>query len=84
MSSACRRPSRYTLDLLHPNPSGGASGAGITGGSGGEAWLHIDDEMTSSVRHEDVFGHGSGKGEERSDDRCAYLLFYQQGAFAQT
>lgn len=76
----------YTLDVLHPNPRGGVSSTGVTGsssGGGGEAWLHIDDETVSAVRHEDVFGHnGSGNGNERSDDRCAYLLFYRRAALA--
>ena len=49
-----------TMDVLHPNGDGGS----------GEAWLHIDDEAVSAVRHEDVFGG------ERADDRRAYMLFY--------
>ena len=53
----------YTVDVLHPN---GESG-------GGEAWLHIDDETVSAVRHEDVFG---GHDNERVNDQCAYMLFY--------
>ena len=76
----------YTLDVLHPNPRGGVSSPGVAGsssGAGGEAWLHIDDETVSAVRHEDVFGYnGSGNGKERSDDRCAYLLFYRRAALA--
>ena len=56
---------------------------GVTGGSGGEACLHID-ETVSSVRHEDVFGHGNGNSKERSDDRCAYLLCYRRAALART
>jgi ubiquitin carboxyl-terminal hydrolase 10 len=75
----------YTLDVLHPNPRGGTNIAGVAGssiGSGGEAWLHIDDETVSAVRHEDVFGDGNGNGKERSDDRCAYLLFYRRAALA--
>ena len=58
----------YTLDVLHPNPRGGTSNTGVTGsgnGNSGETWLHIDDEKVSSVRHEDVFGHGNGNGKER-------------------
>jgi hypothetical protein len=39
-------------------------------GGSGEAWLHIEDEAVSAVRHEDVFGG------ERADGRCAYMLFY--------
>ena len=27
-----------------------------------------------------LFGHGHGNGKERSDDRCAYLLFYRHAA----
>jgi ubiquitin carboxyl-terminal hydrolase 10 len=53
----------YSVDVLHQN---GCSG-------GGEAWLHIDDEVVRALRHEDVFGsHDS----QHVDDRCAYMLFY--------
>ena len=53
----------YTVDVLHPNGDSG----------NGEAWLRIDDEAVSAVRHEDVFGvHDNESG----DDRCAYMLFY--------
>jgi ubiquitin carboxyl-terminal hydrolase 10 len=75
----------YTLDVLHPNPRGGTGSAGVAGsssGGSGEAWLHIDDETVSAVRHEDVFGSDNGK--ERSDDRCAYLLFYRRAALTRT
>ncbi|KAF8462482.1 hypothetical protein DFH94DRAFT_640676, partial [Russula ochroleuca] len=42
-------------------------------GDGSEkAWLHIDDEAVGAVRPEDVFGN------ERVDDRCAYMLFYRR------
>ncbi|KAH9987594.1 hypothetical protein BJV77DRAFT_774432 [Russula vinacea] len=37
---------QYTVDVLHLNGDN----------SGGEGWLHIDDEAVSMVRHEDVFG----------------------------
>ena len=77
----------YTLDMLHLNPRSGTSSAGVTGsgsGSSGEAWLHIDDEPGSSVRHEDVFGRGNGNGKERRDDRCAYLLCYRRAALTRT
>jgi ubiquitin carboxyl-terminal hydrolase 10 len=53
----------YTVDVLHPNGDSGT----------GEAWLHIDDEAVSAVRHEDVFG---GQDNRQLDDRCAYMLFY--------
>ena len=53
----------YTVDVLHPNEDS----------SSGEAWLHIDDDVVSTVRHEDVFGGHDGK---QVDDRCAYMLFY--------
>ena len=54
---------KYTVDVLHPDGEGAR----------GEAWLRIDDEAVSMVRHEDVFrGHGSEKG----DVRCACMLFY--------
>jgi len=94
MAPAARRPARYTLygvlyhhgasaggghytlDVLHPNRDGGTRSAGS-----GEAWLHIDDETVRAVRHEDVFG---GNGNERSDDRCAYLLFYRRASPART
>jgi ubiquitin carboxyl-terminal hydrolase 10 len=54
----------YTVDVLHPNGNGDT----------GEGWLHIDNEVVSPMRHEDVFReHGS---ERAADERCAYLLFY--------
>ena len=53
----------YTVDVLNPSTHGGRE----------EAWLHIDDEIVSTVRQEDVFGRHD---EQRTDDRCAYLLFY--------
>jgi ubiquitin carboxyl-terminal hydrolase 10 len=53
----------YSVDVFHPNRDSGS----------GEAWLHIDDEAVSAVRHEDVFG---GHENELGDDRCAYMLFY--------
>jgi ubiquitin carboxyl-terminal hydrolase 10 len=61
----------YTVDVLHPSGDSGS----------GEAWLHIDDEAVSVVRHEDVFG---GYGNERVDDRCVYMLFYCRAASART
>ncbi|KAF8470409.1 hypothetical protein DFH94DRAFT_811604 [Russula ochroleuca] len=68
----------YTLDVLHPKRDGGTWGSG---NSGGEAWLHIDDEVVSAVRHEDVF---RGHDNDRADDRCAYLLFYRRAAPTRT
>ena len=53
----------YTVDVLHPNRDS----------SGGKAWLRIDNEAVSAVRHEDVFG---GHDNERGDGRCVYMLFY--------
>ena len=54
----------YTLDVLCPNGDGDR----------GEDWLHIDDELVTQMRHEDVFGeHGI---EQAAEERCAYLLFY--------
>ena len=53
----------YTIDVLHQNGDRGS----------GEAWLHIDDEAVSAVRHADVFG---GHDNSRVDDSCAYMLFY--------
>jgi ubiquitin carboxyl-terminal hydrolase 10 len=54
---------QYTVDVLHQSREGGS----------GEAWLHIDDEAVSAVRHEDVFG---GHDNEQVGDRSAYMLFY--------
>jgi ubiquitin carboxyl-terminal hydrolase 10 len=53
----------YTVDVLHPNGDDGDE----------EVWLHIDDEVVSAVRHEDVF---EGQDNERVDNRCAYMLLY--------
>jgi ubiquitin carboxyl-terminal hydrolase 10 len=61
----------YTVDVLHPNGDSG----------NGEGWLHIDDEVVSTVRNEDVFG---GSNNERADERCAYMLFYCRTAPTQT
>ncbi|KAF8467097.1 hypothetical protein DFH94DRAFT_639094 [Russula ochroleuca] len=61
----------YTVDVLHPNEDS----------SGGEGWLHIDDEAVRAVRHEDVFG---AHDNERVDDRCAYMLFYCRTALIRT
>ena len=56
----------YTLDVLRPNGDGDT----------GEDWLHIDDEVVTRMRHEDVFGED---GTERAaEERCAYLLFYSR------
>ncbi|KAH9986157.1 hypothetical protein BJV77DRAFT_85303 [Russula vinacea] len=54
---------QYTVDVLHPNEDS----------SGGDGWLHIDDEAIRVVRPEDVFGVHDN---EQVDDRCAYMLFY--------
>lgn len=67
---ASARGGHYTVDVLHLNAPG----------DGGEAWLHIDDETVSTVRHEDVFGRYDN---ERADDRCAYMLFYCRVASSQ-
>ena len=53
----------YTVDVLHQNENNRSV----------ESWLHIEDEVVSSVRHEDVFG---GRDNERVDVGCAYMLFY--------
>ena len=51
----------YSVDVLHPNGDG-------------DTWLHINDEIVSPIRHEDVFGkYGT---ERATDERCAYLLLY--------
>jgi ubiquitin carboxyl-terminal hydrolase 10 len=57
----------YTVDVLHQDGDS----------DGEEAWLHIDDEAVSAMRHEDVFG---GHDNEWVDDRCAYMLFYCRNA----
>jgi ubiquitin carboxyl-terminal hydrolase 10 len=51
----------YTVDVLHPNGDSAS----------GEAWLHIDDEAVSAVKHGEMFG---GHDNERMDD--VYMLFY--------
>ena len=61
----------YTVDVLH---SYGDSG-------NAETWLHIDDEVVNTVRHEDVFGSGEN---EQVVDRCVYMLFYCRTAPTQT
>ena len=53
----------YTVDVRHPNEDG----------SNGETWMHIDNEVVSVVRNEDVFG---GHDSDQVDDRCAYMLLY--------
>ena len=61
----------YTVDVVHPNGDSGSK----------EVWLHIDDEIVSVLRHEDVFlGHDN----RRVDDRCAYMLFYCRTTPTQT
>jgi ubiquitin carboxyl-terminal hydrolase 10 len=58
----------YTVDVFHPNGDSG----------GGEAWLHIDDEDVSAVRHEDVF-------RDHDNERVEiYMLFYCRAAPAWT
>jgi ubiquitin carboxyl-terminal hydrolase 10 len=52
----------YTVDVLHPNGDG----------SGGEGWLHIDDEVVSAAQREEMFGSHANE----RDDGCAYMLFY--------
>ena len=61
----------YTIDVLHPNGNNGSR----------EGWLHINDEIVSAVRHEDVFGTYD---EGRADDRCPYMLFYCRKALTGT
>jgi ubiquitin carboxyl-terminal hydrolase 10 len=65
------RRGHYTVDVLQANAHDGS----------GEAWLHIDDENVSTVRHEDVFGRHD---DERADGRCAYMLFYRHATSTQT
>ena len=60
----------YTVDVVHPNGDNDSK----------ESWLHIEDEVASKVRNEEVFwGHEN----ERVDDRCAYMLFYCRTARTQ-
>ena len=61
----------YTVDVLRRNENNG----------GGEGWLYIDDEVVSTLQHEDVFG---GDDNELVDGRCAYMLFYCRTAAAGT
>ena len=61
----------HTVDVLYHNRDGGS----------GEAWLHIDDEAVSALRHEEMFG---GHNDERVDDQCVYLLIYCRTAPIQT
>ena len=53
----------YTVDVLHSNGEGG----------GRDGWLHIDDGVVSTVRHEDGFGNHD---DERVDYGCANMLVY--------
>jgi ubiquitin carboxyl-terminal hydrolase 10 len=54
----------YTVDVIRPNGDGNT----------GEDWLHIDDEVVTRIRHDDVFGE---YGTERAaEGQCTYLLFY--------
>lgn len=82
-------PARYALYgvLYHHGKSSGGGHYSVdvldlnAHSDNGEAWLHIDDETVSMLRHEDVFGrHDNG----RVDDRCAYLLLYRRIASPQT
>jgi ubiquitin carboxyl-terminal hydrolase 10 len=57
----------YTADVLHLNAHEGS----------GEAWLRIDDDIVNTVGHNEVFGRHDN---ERTDNRCAYLLFYRRTA----
>ena len=61
----------YTIDVLHPNGNNDSR----------EGWLHINDEIVSAVRHEDVF---RTYDEGRGDDRCPYMLFYCRKALTGT
>ena len=61
----------YTVDVLHPNGDSAR----------GEAWLRIDDEAVSVLRHEDVF---EGHDNEQGNVRCACMLFYCRTASART
>jgi ubiquitin carboxyl-terminal hydrolase 10 len=61
----------YTVDVHHPNNAHEGNE---------EAWLRIDDDIVGTVRHEEVFWRDES---ERTDDRCAYLLFYRRTASPQ-
>jgi ubiquitin carboxyl-terminal hydrolase 10 len=39
----------YTVNVLHQSSSDGS------GGGDSDDWLHIDDEIVSAVRHEDIW-----------------------------
>ena len=54
----------YTVDVLHPNGDSGS----------GEAWLHIDDEAVSAVRHEDVFGGMTMSGWTTGVLICCFIV----------
>jgi ubiquitin carboxyl-terminal hydrolase 10 len=60
----------YTVDVVHPNGDNDSE----------EGWLHIDDEVASGVRDEEVFWGGDNG---RVDERCAYMLFYRRTARTQ-
>jgi ubiquitin carboxyl-terminal hydrolase 10 len=71
-------PAHYKLYgvLYHHGDSAGSghyTADVLEGGGGVESWVHIDDEVVTAARYEDVFG---GQDNERVDDRCAYMLFY--------
>lgn len=58
----------YTVDVLHSNEGDGSDRG---------AWLHIDDEVVTAMRHEDIFGgHDNGT----VGGRCTYMLFYCRAA----
>lgn len=59
------RSGHYTVDVVHPNGDNDSE----------EGWLHIDDEVASAVRDEEVF---LGQDNERVNERCAYMLFYRR------
>ncbi len=62
----------YRVDVLYQNGDD----------SDGEIWRHVNDEILSAVRYEDVSGVHK---DQREDDWCAYYkLFYCHTASART
>ena len=76
-------PLQYTLYgvLYHHGKSANGGHYTVDVLDGADAWLHIDDEAVSAVRHEDVFG---GHDNDGMDDGCPHMLLYCRTAPTQT
>ena len=61
----------HTVGVLHQNGDGDS----------GEAWLHIDDDVMSAVRHEDVFG---GLGNEGGRRLCLFAILLSHCSYSDT